>query len=109
MNGCELLKCKYYNNGKCTSPHDTCIYQTPDALDGQAALEERDTLIVELQAENERLKEALRIAKEALSADADLYLPAYHNSKDMAIIKKEAKVALVNIDKALKGQTNDDD
>ena len=50
MNGCELLKCKYYNNGKCTSIHDTCIYQTPDALDGQAALEERDMLIVELQA-----------------------------------------------------------
>ena len=56
MNGCELLKCKYYNNGKCTSPHDTCIYQTPDALDGQAALEERDTLIVELQAEKKAIK-----------------------------------------------------
>ena len=38
MNGCELLKCKYYNNGKCTSPHDTCIHQTPDALDGQTAI-----------------------------------------------------------------------
>jgi len=56
MNGCELLKCKYYNNGKCTSPHDTCIHQTPDALDGQTALEERDTLIVELQAENKKLQ-----------------------------------------------------
>jgi len=56
--------------------------------------------VVELQAENKRLKEALRIAKDALSADADLYLPAYHNSKDIATIKKEAEVALVNIDKA---------
>jgi len=60
MNGCELLKCKYYNNGKCTSPHDTCIHQTPDALDGQTALEERDTLIVELQAEIAKLKKAYK-------------------------------------------------
>ena len=91
MNGCELLKCKYYNNGKCTSPHDTCIHQTPDALDGQTALEERDTLIVELQAKNKRLSDALgEIADSAQLLSLDL------NLKKSGITKQQWAKAVLN-------------
>ena len=96
-----------YKNKELQAKLDKPITEHPDVqrLVGQVAEyqiknQELADKNVELQAENKRLKEALRIAKDALSADADLYLPAYHNSKDIATIKKEAEVALVNIDKA---------
>ncbi len=51
-----------------------------------------------------KTEDALKIAIDEIETNASLYLPAYHNNKDMAIVKKEAQEALDKIKRVLKGK-----